>query len=564
MLTTDKQSCNILADLLVAHDVNEIVASPGSRNAPLIIALKRRKELTVRMVIDERSAAFMALGMSLQSAKPVALVCTSGSALLNYAPAIAESFYRSVPLIVISADRPQEWIDQDDSQTIWQQGALEPNVKRSYDIGAHLAHENGHWICERLINDAILEALSGRKGPVHINIRLDAPLNNMVDMNSLHPTRVIHKLSCPEEISTAEARKLGSHLASPKKILIIAGFHEPDDKLNRALIKLAKLPNVAVLSETISNLHSPYYTYYICRIDTTLCRLSDDDKRLLKPDVVITFGGALVSRHIKDWLRSLDNIEHWHIGHSHTTIDCFRQLTLRVDIDPKTFLRQLASAMQIHKSPSDYKELWERAYRKAVLIHDEYIDSAPWSDMKAMSMIISAIPPKWNLHFSNGTPIRYAQLMDCSNLHRCECNRGVSGIDGCTSTALGASLMYSGTTLLVSGDMSFQYDIAALANKYIAPRFKIIVMCNGGGGIFRFIGATSSLAELDECFVVGTNLPLKELSQGYGFNYFEASSEGELSESLKSFIEIPGPSILAIYTPPVISAEVLKQYFELQ
>lgn len=559
MKSTDKLSCNILADLLIAHGVKRAVVSPGSRNTPLIMALSRRAELNCSVVIDERSAGFIALGMGVQTGKPTALVCTSGTAMLNYAPAVAEAFYRRIPLVIISADRPQEWIDQDDSQTLWQQDALAPYVKRSCDINAHLDFPNGEWVCNRLINDVLLEAVNGRKGPVHINVRLDSPLSRMGEYQE-HQSRVIRMVQPKDELPTTEARRIGESIASPCKVLIIAGFHQPDQQLNRALAKLAKLPNIAVMTETIANLHSPLF---ISRIDATLCRMTAEEKDRLKPDVVITCGGALVSRYIKEWLRSLDNVKHWHIGESHTTVDCFKHLTLRVEMEPKLFLRQLASALQIHKTPSNYADDWQTIYADAVRTHDKYVASAPWSDLTAFSAIIKKIPAKWNVHFSNGTAIRYAQLMDCSNLHRCECNRGVSGIDGCTSTALGASADYNDTTLLITGDMSCQYDIAAFSSKLVTPRFKVIVMCNGGGGIFRFIDSTSGIPEREEYFAVGVNLPLKELAKGYGFEYFEADSAETLGHELEKFMICHhAPAILAVKTPPELSAKVLRQYFQ--
>lgn len=558
MLTTDKKSCSIIADLLVAHGVRNVIISPGSRNAPLVMALSRREELKVDVVIDERSAAFVALGMSLQSSRQVALVCTSGTALLNYAPAVAEAFYRCIPLVVISADRPQEWIDQDDSQTIWQQDALAPYVKRSCDIQAHLEFENGEWVCNRLVNDILLEAVNGRKGPVHINVRLDAPLNRTAEVRP-DTNRVVRMVSPSTELPTAEARRLGSLLASPRKVLVIVGFHEPDERLNRALAKLAHLPNVAVMTETIANLHSPLF---VNRIDSTLCRLSAEEKEVLAPDVVITAGGALVSRFVKEWIRSINNVGHWHVGQTHTTVDCFKHLALRVEMQPAVFLRQLASAMQPHRTPSDYGGRWREAAARAEAAHEAYMARCPWSDMKAFSYIIPHIPAGWNLHLSNGTPIRYAQLMDCSRIHRSDCNRGVSGIDGCTSTALGASVAYSGTTLLITGDMSCQYDLGALASALLSPKFKIIVICNGGGGIFRFIASTSGLPELEKCFAVGTRLPLRELAVGFGFAYFEARSEEELRRSFAGFAACDDrPAILAVFTPAKESAEILKGYF---
>lgn len=558
MLSTSHNTCNILADLLIAHGVTDAVISPGSRNAPLIIAVSRRSEINCHVVVDERSAAFIALGMSIQSGRPVAIICTSGTALLNYAPAVAEAFYRHVPLVVISADRPEEWIDQDDSQTIWQQDALSPYVKRHWDISARADFPNGPWWTDRMINDALLEAVNGRPGPVHLNVRLDAPLHTMNDYEC-GSARTISMLSSSSQLPVAEARRIALPLASPKKVLIIAGFHSPDEKLNRALIKLASLPNIAVMTESISNLHSPLF---INRIDSTLCRLSSEDRELLRPDVVITLGGAIVSRHIKEWLRGMSGLEHWHIGISHTTVDCLKRLTVRVDIDATTFLGQMASALQPHRAPSSYSELWHKAVIHAGEIHDKYVASSPWSDLRAMSYIFKHIPRRYNLHLSNGTPVRYAQLMDCRTIHRSECNRGVSGIDGCTSTALGASVIYKGITLLISGDMSFQYDISALSSTLLSPRFKMIVMCNGGGGIFRFIGATSALPEREEFFAVGTRLPLPELCSGYGIKYFEAHDEQTLSSALPDFFaESDYPALLAIHTPPEISAEVLKEYF---
>lgn len=556
--STAKTVCNIVADLLVAHGVKNVVLSPGSRNAPLIMALRRRPELNCPVVVDERSAAFVALGMSVESDRPVAIVCTSGTALLNYGPAVAEAYYRSVPLIVISADRPEEWIDQDDSQTLWQQNALAPYVKRSWDI-SDSDTPNALWFANRVVNDAMLEAVSGRRGPVHINVRLDSPLGREADYPA-DSARVIRMIRPVAELPTAEARLLGAELASPRRVLIVAGFAEPDERLNRALAKLAKLPNVVVMTETVANLHSPLF---IDRIDATLCAVLPDERPALAPDVVITLGGALVSRHVKEWIRALEGVEHWHVGESHTTVDCFKHLSRRVEIVPYVFMRQLASAMQPHRAPCDFASRWAEVYHRGVAEHDKIIAESPWSDLRAFGYIVPRIPRGWNLQLSNGTPIRYAQLMDCSNIHRSDCNRGVSGIDGCTSTALGASVTYRGVTLLISGDMSFQYDIAALSSVLMSPRMKMIVICNGGGGIFRFIANTRSLPEVEPCFAVGTRLPLRQLAEGYGMNFYEASSEEELRKAFAQFCaDTDAPAILAVNTPAQESAEILRRYFE--
>lgn len=566
MITTVHPACNIIADLLIAHGLRRAVISPGSRNAPLVMALARRKELDCSVVIDERSAAFIALGMARQTGEPVALVCTSGTALLNYAPAVAEAFYSSVPLVVISADRPQEWIDQDDSQTLWQQNVLADYVKRRVDLPAHLEFGNAAWWTRRLVNDALLEAVDGRQGPVHLNVRLDAPLNQERPWDEGN-TPVIRMLTPQTQLPVAEMRQMAAPLRSPRRVMVIAGFHRPDAKLNRALSRMAMLPNVVVLTETISNLHSPRF---ITRIDSTLCRLTDEEREALRPDTVITVGGALVSRHVKEWMRSLPELEHWHVGRSHTTVDSFRSLALRVNMDERVFMLQLASALSPHSgeggelAPCGYAEGWQQVAARAGEVHAQKLHDAPWCTLKAFDAIIGALPENANLHLSNGTSIRYAQLMDCSRVHRCECNRGVSGIDGCTSTALGAAAVYkSGPTVLISGDMSFQYDIAALSSTLLTPRLKMIVICNGGGEIFRFISSTSSLPELEKYFAAGTRLPLADLCRGYGIEYSSASTEGELREALKTFMsQGDRPKLLAVHTSGELSAEILRNYFK--
>ncbi len=559
-MSTEKMVSAILADVLAAHGVKQVVLSPGSRNAPVITAFARDVRFVKRMVVDERSAAFVALGISSGSYEPVAIVCTSGTALLNFAPAVAEAYYRKAPLIVISADRPMEWIDQDDSQTLVQPGALDNYVKKSYDIPATDMLESTRWYANRVINDAMLTALSGRRAPVHLNIQIADPFSAK-DVSCRHLNeRIIRMLQPRPDLTVSEARRIG-HSLEGKKVMIVAGFHEPDRRLNKSLASLASRNDTVVLTESISNLHA--FTF-INRIDSTLSIMSDIDRSSLRPDVVITLGGALVSRMVKAYLRSYTPAEHWHVGYGVTTVDCFKSLTLRVEMDAGMFFQQLASAVKVNKDEGDYAVQWHEMERRARESHERYVASAPWSDMSALDYVFRNIPSAWNLQLSNGTPVRYAQLFDTGRQHRSDCNRGVSGIDGCTSTAIGAAMTYgASSTLLISGDLCAQYDVGALSIKDIPADFKMIVMCNGGGGIFRFISATSSLPELEDYFAVGSNIPLRELTEGYGFRFLEASTSEELEDVFTDFVSDGSrPVILAVHTPPEQSAEVLKNYFK--
>lgn len=560
METTDKNVCRMLATLLAAHGVKRAVLSPGSRNVPMLIAMTAEPSISTEVVVDERSAAFMALGMAAVSGNPVALVCTSGTALLNYAPAVAEAYYRQIPLIVISADRPLRWIDQDDSQTIRQFGILAQIVKASYDICAETVTADDEWYANRVINDAMINATTGCKGPVHINLQIDEPLGGR-SSEPLLQQRVIGAIG-PSVIPDDRIASLRNIIATTPKVLVIAGFASPDPVLNSALSSLAALPNVAVMTESIANLSD---TRFIGRVDTALGGLSASRQQCLAPDLVITMGGALVSRFVKQFIRNHRPEAHWHVGFTPNTVDCFKALTLRIEAHPGEFFARIGRIDPSEAVKSDYNKEWHDVYSGAVMRRDAFACNAPWSDLRAFSIIMSHLPEHCELQLSNGTPIRYAQLFAGSSaVRRIDCNRGVSGIDGSTSTAIGASLAYTGgPTVFVSGDMSAQYDIGALAFRDIPPRFKMIVLCNGGGGIFRFIGSTAALPEREALFADPVNLPIRDIASAYGFRCFSASSPDGLERVLPEFMaDGDRPYILAVEDlPRQLSADLLKKYF---
>jgi len=559
MQTTDKNAPDILARALVEHGVKDVVISPGSRNTPLILAVHAQSMLRKTVVIDERSAAYTALGMTQSTGLPTAIICTSGTALLNYAPAVAEAFYQGLPLIVISADRPLEWIDQDDSQTIHQPGALHNFIKGEYELPEYgTAPEMDRYV-SRCANEAIIRATSHKQGPVHINVRLASPLGHLIQSHSSLQT--VHVLEPLPQLSVAKARELAESIRG-KKVMIVAGFMQPDNRLNRYLSLLAKHPDTVILTETISNLHLPEA---IANIDPALAWLSDTEKEKLRPDVLITIGGAIVSRHIKQYLRAMPPEQNWRVGIDNNIIDCFLSLTLQINMLPADFFATFSHTMLRAncKNKDSYSHCWKEVYSRAMKHSAEYQAETGWSDMKAFGMVMASLPPKCNLQLSNGTSIRYAQLFPNRHLHTCRCNRGVSGIDGCTSTAIGAAMRSQLPTVLITGDMSFCYDATALGIKNIPSHFRVIVLNNNGGGIFRFISTTSGLNVVEDYFSVSPRVEICKLCEAYGFRYFRAEDETDLRKTLNRFYEDSGtPTLLEIVTPASESAEVLKQYFE--
>lgn len=573
MECSDKEGIRILIQLLAEKGVKRAVLSPGSRNAPLLLSFAREPRIKHFVLLDERSAAFFALGMAQQSGEPVALVCTSGTALLNYAPAIAEAWYKRIPLLVISADRPAAWIDQDDSQTIRQNGILNNIVKSSWLLPVELKNEEERWYSNRIVNDAINDALKGRKGPVHLNVPLGEPLYAVRDYQA-EQYRKITFIDTARQLDTQTIKTLANQLRKTEKVMIIAGFGTPDQELQTALQKLATLENIVILTENISNLDTPQY---ITTIDRVLSSIPEKEQHQFTPDLLLSFGGPLVSKQIKHPLRNHPPREHWSLDNSVFPADTFKCLTTQINLEAKDFFCQLEQIItkeneqaemtedRQNNSPrleTTYSARWTAQEQQATVRHNQFINTVPWSDLKAFSILMPSLPDGCSLQLSNGTPVRYAQLFKHPQVARRDGNRGTSGIEGATSVAVGAASLHQNTTILITGDMSFLYDSNALWNKYITPRLKIIVMKNGGGGIFRFIPGPSDLQELEECFETAQNVNIQGLAETNHFQYFKADSEKTLKNALPHFLKIGRKaSILEIETPRFENGKILKEYF---
>lgn len=570
---TDISNARELIDVLAAQGVKTFFISPGSRNTPLLTALSARDRLRKHIINDERMSGFAALGYSLVRREPTALICTSGTALYNYAPAIAEAYYQHIPLIVISADRPAQWIDQDDSQTLRQNGALRNIVKRSYDVhcdaGATSECRNAEfgsekeWYVNRTANEAFLTATTGIPGPVHINMQFANPLNGLREYGERRP-RLVRCIASDKRLARKELEELAEE-ARDKRILVVAGFMQPDAALNKAISRFAALPNVAVICETISNLHLQGKPYMA---DSLLSHLSDGDKERLCPDIVITVGGALVSRMLKEFIRKSARTQHWTLADTDVSVDCMQRLTLHIEASPAAFFSGMAGALRKALTAKaergslavTYAEDVEKMKRTAYASGRARINGAPWSELKALDRIFSRIPSSYNLFLSNGTCVRYAQLLMTRLPHACYCNRGVSGIDGTNATALGGAIAYKGTTLLITGDMSFAYCPEVMQMRSLGGDLRIIVMNNSGGGIFRFIPTTRDLSIREEYFCSDPELPVEKLAEAYGWTYLRATNEKELDTALSRFAATPA-SLLEIKVDKDISARTLIDYF---
>ena len=554
-LYSEKETAKILTELLVRKGVRRVLLSPGSRNAPLIISLTRRRELSCRVVLDERVAAYMAVGMAQQSGEAVALVCTSGTALLNYAPAVAEAFYQHLPLIVISADRPEEWIDQDDSQTIRQYAALAPFVKASYRLPAELSCADERWYANRLANEALNTALALPQGPVHLDVPFREPLYGIKAYPT--PERTIEAVPVASTLPDAEARRLASMLSLGKRVLIVASFAAPDAALVSLLTRAAAFPQVVLLTESLANLP---VAEAIPTIDRVLSVMPADRLAEYRPDILITFGGALVSRRLKRFLRENRPEEHWRLDAGGHIVDTMQSLTRHIRLASSDFFAAVSPYWQ--PAACEYRDLWRALREEAARRHDAFLSSAAWSDLTAFSLLMPALPAGAAVQLSNGMTVRYAQLFEYPQVFRSDGNRGTSGIDGSLSTAVGAAIASNRLTVCIIGDMSFLYDAAALATGDLPPNLRIVVICNGGGGIFRTLAGVSELSESETCFETVRRVDVEGYARLHGIDFYRAADAASLRNLLPRFFQETGRVvILAIETPRLLNAEVLKAYF---
>lgn len=553
-MTIERERSHAIAALLAARGINEIVVSPGSRNAPLIEAIARESSIKKTVVIDERSAAFVALGKASVLQQCVALLCTSGTALLNYAPALAEARYRNIPLLAITADRAHEWINRNDAQTIEQQNVYANFIKRSFSIDAR--DSNRH--ISLTVNEAIDECTHFPYGPVHLNIEIPDPsiIKGSDDTYGEFTCDVIEYIAPDMTLGRNMISSLATRLQAPAKVMIVGGAYGPDRRLNRAIGRLCSFGNFIVLADSISNLHGQGV---INCIDTVLSGIDAHELNDLAPDIVISHGAAILSSQLKQYLRH-NRFEHWHIGITDRTQDTYGSLTKRIETDPATFYCQLVSAMRRNDASSDYTHRWIATCNNAVQGAKKYISTLPWCDLKAVASIMEMTPQNYNIQLSNGMSVRYAQLLPNSH-HRVDCNRGVSGIEGSTSTAIGASSVYSGNTLLVTGDMSAVYDLNALTLTCKSHRFKMVVIDNGGGGIFKYIKGTNSFEEIDRYMLADPDCDIAGVALSAGFKVFNAGDESELYKNFKLMLaENERSSVLVVKTSAAESAQIMQNY----
>lgn len=561
---TSLQPIYDIAEICHLHGLSNIILSPGSRCAPLTLAFTRHQSLNCKTISDERSAAFIAMGMAQHSKIATVLVCTSGSAALNYAPAVAEAYFQQVPLLILTADRPPEWIDQLDGQTIRQQGIYAQHIKKEFQLPVDLSHKDAIWHTYRILSEAINQAHQYPAGPVHINIPFREPFYPEKEERTTYTSNLkIIRQHGVEHHPTEEAWQSFSEawLKSNRK-LIVAGQYDLNKELTNTLNTISKEQKIPVVADIISNLHG--IDEAISHSDLFLAQRKKGLNESLQPELILTFGKSSISKNLKIFLRNNPATQHWHIQPAGDYADTFQSLTqvLSTSIGPffdKLSVVDKAETFDTQKQENFY-HLWLIEERRIKRILAEYFPKEPLGELELMYHLLNKLD-NVSLHLANSMTVRYTNFIGLGNNKNIKvfANRGTSGIDGSTSTAVGYSLASGKETVLITGDMAFFYDRNAFWHNYPLDKLKIVVLNNHAGGIFRMINGPAEQPELEEYFETKQPLSAKNLAEEFGINYIRLDRRSKLENLLNQFIEEGGPIILEFESD---SKENTKLYSE--
>jgi 2-succinyl-5-enolpyruvyl-6-hydroxy-3-cyclohexene-1-carboxylate synthase len=560
MISSDKEMVQLLVEQCVSHGVKHVVCSPGSRNAPLVIAFDEHPEIECLVIHDERSAAFFALGITQQTNAPVAIVCTSGSAPLNYYPAVAEAYYQELPLIVITADRPMEWTDQGDGQTIRQREVFQNHVRYSCNFTESTHHPDERWYIERETAIAFSMANGQWKGPVHFNVALREPLYETQNVPSRFETRSIEMVNVGFAPDDATLNLLLEGMSTTKK-LVLVGQLPPDQSLLHELSLFAGDSSVAVLVENTSNLVDQKFIHCIDRALNTILPEQIEEYR---PELLITLGGAVVSKRVKNFLRNHKPMMHWKVGFSFPYMDTYQALSHSFQVSPHEFFRTL-NKLVYERSKSNFAGKWRQIDQLNKHKASEFLKSAPFSDLQIFHNALDVLPEGVHLHIGNSSVVRYCQLLDPIRSVTYWCNRGTSGIDGSTSTAVGAAFASPDQIhVLLTGDVSFFYDSNGLWNSYVGRNLRIILINNGGGGIFRIIPGPAQSPKLEKYFEARHDFTARGICDAYRLEYDFVTSNDNLESKLEKLFgeAVKGPCLLEVFTQDAENSQVLESFFK--
>ena len=560
---SNKENVNILTSLLLEYGVSDAVVCPGSRNAPIVHNLSVCEAIRCRPVTDERSAAFYALGLAIATRRPTVVCVTSGSALLNVMPAVAEAAYQHVPLVVISADRPQQWIDQLDGQTIPQSDALGRFVRKAVQL-PEPHNDEERWLCRRLVNEAMHLATCRQGAPVHINVPISEPLFEF-------DTEQLPQLSRFNNIKRAVIKDASMDMPD--------AFHDA----TRPMIVIGQLAHGTISHETIRSLSEKYVvmseplsnpSYMTIHFDEAIRYIvsdnssindDEDDKTAYYPDYVIYVGDTLVSKPARRFLRNAKAPSCLITPDAADIHDPLMTLTDIVECDTDSINALLASLCDAPDNDERcrFHDRWQ-SFLDAYAAHaDAYApEYSQMATVKYFEEQLADLDIDICVHYANSSAVRLACIYA---QHYVWCNRGVNGIEGSLSTAAGFSLATPDMTVCVIGDLSFFYDQNALWNSNLRGNLRIILLNNRGGGIFRQLPGLSDSPAADDLVMASHENTAQGICTQNDIGYMSAKNMDEMQIGIVTLLtrESERPMLLEVFTDSNDDVKALEKYFKL-
>lgn len=560
---SNKENVNILTSLLLEYGVSDAVVCPGSRNAPIVHNLSVCEAIRCRPVTDERSAAFYALGLAIATRRPTVVCVTSGSALLNVMPAVAEAAYQHVPLVVISADRPQQWIDQLDGQTIPQSDALGRFVRKAVQL-PEPHNDEERWLCRRLVNEAIHIATCRQGAPVHINVPISEPLFEF-------STEQLPQLSRFNNIKRAAINDASMDMPD--------AFHDA----TRPMIVIGQLAHGTVSHETIRSLSEKYVvmseplsnpSYMTIHFDEAVRYIvsdnssindDEDDKTAYYPDYVIYVGDTLVSKPARRFLRNAKAPSCLITPDAADIHDPLMTLTDIVECDTVSINALLASLCETPDTDERcrFHDRWQSFLDACAAHADAYApEYSQMATVKYFEEQLADLDIDICVHYANSSAVRLACIYA---QHYVWCNRGVNGIEGSLSTAAGFSLATHDMTVCVIGDLSFFYDQNALWNSNLRGNLRIILLNNRGGGIFRQLPGLSDSPAADDLVMASHENTAQGICTQNDIGYMSAKNMDEMQIGIVTLLtrESERPMLLEVFTDCNDDMKALEKYFKL-
>ncbi|WP_185881874.1 2-succinyl-5-enolpyruvyl-6-hydroxy-3-cyclohexene-1-carboxylic-acid synthase [Blattabacterium cuenoti] len=558
---SNKKIVQSLGEILKAKSISHIIISPGSRNAPIIIHFTQHSFFKAYSIVDERCAGFFALGIAQKINKPVVLSCTSGSAVVNYYPSVTEAFYQNIPLIFLTADRPKEIINTLEGQTIHQENIFQNHVESSIQLTEDET-QLGLWYNDRLINESINRCIEKKK-PIHINIPFSEPLYETTEFLHVKP-KIINTYPVKNCIEKPKYYRKEKHIwKKSKKKMILLGLYNTGKKLEKILNKLSIDPSIVIFTETTSHVYGKFF--FSC-IDQLLFSMKYPEWIKLRPHILLTIGGNIISKKIKFFLRNNPPKYHWHIGENNSKNypDTYYRLTTYWPIKPEIFFKIFHFSSLKNLESSDYRYKWEKLRECRRKKNDFFLKKEKsFSDLKVLFCVFKSIPNHSVLQLGNSTIIRYYQLFDDNKKYSINsyCNRGTSGIEGSVSTAIGYAVSSNKKVTLIIGDISFFYDSNALWNSYTPNNFRLILINNGGGNIFRSISEYEIPEKILNFFETKHFFTAEKICEMHNWKYERVSNKFSLKKSLDIFWNKSDvPCLLEIDTQKSNNAKILKKY----